>query len=172
VTTVIAEPRSAEEFCRQQHPRLVRSLAVYTGDRDLAEELAQEALARAYRDWRHVSALERPEAWAHRVAVNLANSHFRRRRYEQAARARAAARTPAWTEPPSPLDASLVAALAALSPRQREALVLRFVLDLSVAATAGHMGCAEGTVRALTAQGVAALRRDPHLSDLEEPGDD
>lgn len=169
---MIAQPRSAEEFCRQQHPRLVRSLAVYTGDRDLAEELAQEALARAYRDWAHVSGLDRPEAWAHRVAVNLANSHFRRRRYEQAARARAAARTPVSSDPPPPLDRTVVAALAQLTRRQREALVLRFVLDLSVAATAQHMGCAEGTVRALTAQGVAALRRDPHLTDLEEPGDD
>ncbi len=167
-----ASPRS-EAFCRDQHPRLVRSLAVYTGDRDLAEELAQESLARAYRDWDRVGGLDHPEAWVHRVAVNLANSHFRRRRHEQAARRRAAARTTqAWTDPEPGLGPVLLAALAGLTRRQREALVLRFVLDLSVAATAEHMHCAEGTVRALTAQGVAALRRDPHLTHLEEPPDD
>ena len=151
----------------------MRSLGVYTGDRDLAEELAQEALARTCRDWTRVSCLDRPEAWTHRVAVNLANSHFRRRRYEQAARRRAAARSPeAWTDPGPPLGPTVVAALAALPRRQREALVLRFVLDLSVASSAAHMHCAEGTVRALTAQGVAALRRDPRLAHLEEPSDD
>lgn len=173
VTALMANRDQVEEFCRQQHPRLVRSLAVYTGDRDLAEELAQEALARAYRDWARVRALDRPEAWAHRVAINLANSHFRRRRHEQAARRRAAARTPvAWTDPEPPLGPALLEALAGVTRRQREALVLRFVLDLSVSSTAEHMRCAEGTVRALTAQGVAALRRDTRLSHLEEPPDD
>ena len=169
---MIAQPRSAEEFCRQQHPRLVRSLAVYTGDRDLAEELAQEALARAYRDWGHVSTLDRPEAWAHRVAVEPRQQPLPAPSVRAGRAGTGRGADPGVQRPPPPLDRTVVAALAQLSRRQREALVLRFVLDLSVAATAQHMGCAEGTVRALTAQGVAALRRDPHLADLEEPGDD
>lgn len=169
----MADAPGVEEFCRRQHGRLVRSLTAYTGDRDLAEELAQEALARAYRDWQHVVALERPDAWVHRVAVNLANSHFRRRRHEQAARARAAARERSdWSDPEPGLGPVLLGALRALTRRQREAVALRFVLDLSVASTAAHMHCAEGTVRALTAQAVFALRRDPRLAHLEEPTDD
>jgi DNA-directed RNA polymerase specialized sigma24 family protein len=56
-----------------------------------------------------------------------------------------------------------------LPRRQREALLLRFLLDLSVEQTAERMGCAAGTVRALTAQGVGRLRLDRRLADLVEP---
>lgn len=160
------------EFCRHEHPRLVASLRLYTGDRDLADELAQEALARAYRDWRRVSELHNPAAWTHRVAINLANSSLRRRRYERAARARAASRAHDRHDDPDPtLAAVLRSALAALPQRQREAVVLRFLLDMSVEMTAVHMRCAQGTVRALTAQGIAALRRRAELADLLEVHD-
>jgi RNA polymerase sigma factor (sigma-70 family) len=67
------------------------------------------------------------------------------------------------------MEAGVRRALAALPARQREAVVLRYVLDLSVDETAQRMGCAAGTVRALTSQGIARLRRCPGLSDLEEP---
>ena len=78
MSALTATPRSAEESCRRQHPRLVRALAVYTDAHDLAEQLDQESRGRADRDWARVGAFYRPDAWAHRVAVNLANSHFRR----------------------------------------------------------------------------------------------
>ena len=43
--------RSFDEFCVRVHPRLVGALGLRTGDAQLAEDLAQEALARAYRSW-------------------------------------------------------------------------------------------------------------------------
>ena len=63
-------------FFRAAYPRLLSALTLYTGDRDLAAELAQEALAlaRAHRRWPSVSAMDSPGGWAHRVAINLANS--------------------------------------------------------------------------------------------------
>src|SRR4051794_33589310 len=70
-------------FCRREWPRLVGALSLFTGDADLAEELAQETLARVCRDWRRVSQLAAPGAWAHRVAINLARSHFRHRAVAQ-----------------------------------------------------------------------------------------
>ena len=164
-----------EAFCQAEHPRLLAALTLYTGDRDLAAELAQEALARAHRNWPAVSQMESPGGWAHRVAVNLANSALRRRRYERAAAARAAARLPVGRvdRPPSGEGAAEVrAALARLPRRQREALLLRFLLDLSVEETAQRMGCAAGTVRALTAQGVGRLRLDHCLAELAEPTHD
>jgi RNA polymerase sigma factor (sigma-70 family) len=167
--------RDVEAFCRAEHPRLLSALTLYTGDRDLAAELTQEALARTHRNWPSVSQMEAPGAWAHRVAVNLANSSLRRRRYERAAAARAAARLPAGQldRPPSDQGAvELRAALAGLPRRQREALLLRFLLDLSVEDTAERMGCAPGTVRALTAQGVGRLRLDHRLAELAEPSHD
>jgi RNA polymerase sigma factor (sigma-70 family) len=162
-----------EAFCRAQHPRLVAALTAYTGDRDLAVELSQEVLARACLHWQTVADLAAPGAWTHRVAMNLANSTFRRRRYERAALARAGSRAASCTpEPLPPLDRVVRAALASLPARQREAVVLRYVLDLSVEATALHMHCAAGTVRALSAQGISRLRQHPELADLKEPHDD
>ena len=143
-------------------------MTLYTGDGDLAAELAQEALARAYRDWNRVEAMHEPGAWTHRVAVNLANSHFRRRRYERAARARAASRpTDSHSQPDIATNDIVRRAVRALPRRQREAVVLRFLLDLSVETTAERMDCAQGTVRALTAQAVTKLRQNPILADLE-----
>ena len=78
-------PEDLARFCREQRPQLVGSLGLYCGDVGLAEELANEALARVCRDWNHVRDLERPGAWAHRVAMNLANSWFRRRGAERRA---------------------------------------------------------------------------------------
>lgn len=171
--TVLAQEDAPTAFCRREHQRLLASMTLYTGDGDLAAELAQEALARAYRDWARVAEMAEPGAWTHRVAVNLANSHFRRRRYERAARLRAEARTPtSATLPENGFDAVLRRALLDLPPRQREAVVLRYLLDLSVDTAAGRMGCAAGTVRALTAQALSRLRTDPVLAHLQEDGDD
>ena len=102
--------------------------------------------------------------------MNLANSHLRRRHYERGALARAAAHPPGGQgDALAPLPDWLRSALRGLPARQREAVVLRFVLDLSVSQTAAHMRCAPGTVRALTAQGVARLRRHPELAEIQEP---
>lgn len=72
-------PADLAAFCRLEHPRLVGTLGLYTGDADLAEELAQDALLRACRDWDRVRTFAAPGAWVHRVAINLANSAFRSR---------------------------------------------------------------------------------------------
>jgi RNA polymerase sigma-70 factor (sigma-E family) len=140
-------------FCRRVHPRLVGALSLYCGDAGAAEDFAQEALARAYRDWSTVAQLSSPEAWVHRVGMNLAHSWYRR-----LARGRRAPQA----VPPAPADhddaLALRRAVGALPRRQRQAVVIRYFLDWSVADTADVMGCAEGTVRALTAQALAALR--------------
>lgn len=164
---------SRAEFCRREHPRLLASLALYTGDADLAEELAQEALARAYLHWPRVERMDEPGAWTHRVALNLANSHFRRRRYERAAKARASAVRPsgAHGQPDGDISDVVRLALMGLPRRQREAVLLRYLLDLSVETTARRMDCAPGTVRALTSQALARLRDHPALADVEENAD-
>jgi hypothetical protein len=70
-------------MCRAQHSRLVGMLALYCGDLDVSEDLAQEALVRLCRDWRHVQKLGNREAWLHRVAINLAHSQYRRKTIER-----------------------------------------------------------------------------------------
>ena len=171
--TVMECQDAVTAFCCREHPRLVSSMTLYTGDPDLAVELAQESLARACRNWNRVVELDDPGGWAHRVAVNLANSHFRRRRYENSARVRAAARLASGHHDPDRFDTALVRSkLSDLPARQKEALVLRYLLDLSVDMTATRMSCAAGTVRALSSQGIATLRRCPEFANLKEASDD
>lgn len=149
--------------------RLLGSLVLYTGDRELAMDLAQETMARAYRDWRKVSQLDIPPAWLHRVAFNLANSAFRRRLIERRSARRAGA--PQLGEHVDPDAAAAVVVrdlVASLPPRQKTALVLRFYADMPVSDVADVMGCAEGTVRALTSQAMATLRRSGVAADLGE----
>ena len=146
-----------DDLCRRLYPRLVAALTLHTGDREASRDLAQEALCRAWRDWDRVRHADAPDAWVFRTAWNLESSWLRRLRT-----ARRAAPVLAVVEPVDDGDPAMRVlvrdALASLPRRQRTAVIARHYLDLSVAETATAMGCAEGTVRALTAQGVARLR--------------
>lgn len=153
-------------FYRTEYPRLVGALTLYCGDRELAAELAQEAMARAWRNWPRVGCLESPPGWVHRVGINLANSAMRR----SALRGR-------WVSiqsqdhavlPDVDTAIALRQAVARLPRRQRTALVLRYFVDLPHSEVAALMRCKTGTVRALTAQAIDNLRRTAGLHDPEE----
>lgn len=68
----MAQPLTTEQalFCRREHPRLVGAVTLYLGDRDVAEDIAQEALARACAAWGRVRRMRAPGAWVHRVAAS------------------------------------------------------------------------------------------------------
>lgn len=149
---------SAEELCRRVHPRLVKSLALFCGDASGAEELAQEALVRAWDRWPAVSQMANPEGWVFRVAFNLATSRARRRAVEARALAAAASAPPPGA--PDVDDALAVrSAVAALPPRERAAIVLRYFADLPVNEVAAVMRCQPGTVKSLTSHAMAHLDR-------------
>lgn len=152
-------PPSASAFCAREWPRLVGALGLYTGDVGLAEELAQEALVRACRDWERVSRMDAPGAWVHRVGLNLAKSQFRRWRAARRAHARLAAGEPdrAW-DPDAAEALTLQAAVAGLAPRRRAAVVLCFYLGYSTSETAEALGVAPATVRSLLHRALADLR--------------
>ena len=145
------------EFCELEYARLAGSLRLYTGDADLAAELAQEALARACLHWTRVRAMAAPGAWVHRVAVNLANSSFRRRGAERRALERTGGHVTADAADPSEAFTVRTAVLA-LPERQRLAIVLRYFADYPVDEVARIMHVRPGTVKSLTAQGIASLR--------------
>jgi RNA polymerase sigma-70 factor (sigma-E family) len=145
-------------FCETQRPRLVGLLALYVGDRHVAEELSQEALIRLCQHWPRVRSMNQPRAWLDRVAFNLARSWFRRR---SAARRALERHGPDRGTAPERDDATVMvvrAAVRRLPPRMRQAVVCRHFLGLSVRETAQVMGCAEGTVKSLTAKALTALR--------------
>jgi RNA polymerase sigma factor (sigma-70 family) len=156
------------EFCRREHPRLLGALVLYTGDRQLAEELAQDTLVRVVTHWKRVSRMEYPSAWAFRVATNLANSTVRRAMARRRAMSRLEARTSDESDDHDHAAAvALRAVVGALPERQRTALVLRYFADLPVADIAAVMRCKEGTVGALVHQAIAALRRCPEFEGIE-----
>ncbi len=143
------------ELCELEWPRLVGFLGLYTGDRDLAEDLAQEALTRLCRDWRKVSRLPAPTGWLYRVAMNLAHSHFRRVSL-------ARRRRPLLVERVDGQDLAEVlavrAAVSELPERQRATLLLRYFADLPVRDVAEILECSEGTVKSQTSDALAVLR--------------
>lgn len=167
MTAPAHELGDAAAFCRGEYPQLVRALSLYVGDADVAEELAQEALLRACRQWSRVSRLESPGGWTWRVATNLANSHFRRRRAARRALQRLGPTGQTHTDPDGADAIAVRQAVAALPERQRTALVLRHVLDLSAPETAQRMGITPDAVRSLTKRATAALR--DQLGEHTEP---
>lgn len=147
-------PADLAGFYAAQYPRLVGALSLYCGDRDLAAELAQEAMARACRHWPRVRHFESPAGWVHRVGINLANNALRGARL----RRRTVSFTPEHAADDPGTAMAVRAAVAGLPRRQRTALVLRYFVDLSVDDVAGLMRCSPGTVKALTSQAIAKLR--------------
>jgi len=85
VADLRAAADSIESFCRRLSPLLVGSLTLQCENRLVAEEIAQEALARAWERWDVVSLMSSPDGWTYRVAFNLAKSHYRRRQAEKRA---------------------------------------------------------------------------------------
>jgi RNA polymerase sigma-70 factor (sigma-E family) len=155
-------------FCAAQLSPLVRTLALYTGSASLAEDLAQEALTTAVRDWTRVRRATSPGAYVHRVAINLANGHFRRRKVAARALRRAAAGPAEPPAGPHPADVlALRAAVSALPRRRRAVVVLRYQAGLSLAEIADVLGITTGTVKSQLHDALATLRRT--LDDAEEP---
>ena len=146
------------EFCRREHRRLVAALDLLCGSRPLAEDLAQETLARVCRDWKRIRRLDAPGAYAHRIAVNLATSSFRRRAAERRANARVRPLEVASYEPDAATAVAVREALAQLRPEQRRVLVLRYFLGYSIAETAEVLRQPVGTVKTHASRGLAALR--------------
>jgi RNA polymerase sigma-70 factor (sigma-E family) len=147
------------EFFAGQYGRLYWLGYLLTGDRAQAEDLAQEALVRAWWTWARVRTLDRPEAYVRKVLVNRHRSLLRRALLE----ARHARRTrPEEGYLPAGGEDGLVlwAAVRRLSPRQRAVLVLRYHEDLSEAEVARLLRVPLGTVKTLARRGLARLRAE------------
>lgn len=166
----MTDESEAARVCRDLYPRLVGALGLLCGDGGVAEDLAQEALARLWERWPTTRRPENPMAWCYQVGANLARSAARRRAIEQRVLRRVVddCRTPD-TET---LTAVLMvrAALLQLPIRQRQAIIARHYVGLTVRETAVAMGCAPGTVTALTHPAISSLRRSKLLlaSDMTE----
>jgi RNA polymerase sigma factor (sigma-70 family) len=162
-------PGSFEDFYLREYPRVVKLAYALSGSRTGAEDIAQEAFLRAYRDWQQVGSYEHQAAWVRRVAANLATSGLRRRLVEARALARLAARREPGLDPLPADNADFWAAVRTLPQRQAQAVTLYYLEDLSSQQIATVLDCAEGTVRAHLAKARQALAHRLHLDAGEEP---
>jgi RNA polymerase sigma-70 factor (sigma-E family) len=151
-------------------PALLRLAHALTGNRADAEDVVQEALARALPRWARISTVEDPDAYVRRMVVHEHTSWWRRFRRRESPVA----------EPRDPQDAAPVdrrhepderariwKACRALPDAQRTAVVLRYYEQLEYAEIAALTGVREGSVRSRVSRGIAALR-----TELGEENDD
>jgi RNA polymerase sigma-70 factor (sigma-E family) len=125
------------------------------GDSAAADDVAAEALARAYARWPKVRELDYRDAWVMRVSANVALDELRRSK----------------RIPPAPVTAdvdatdaavtriALAQALQRLPRRQRDVVVLRYLADLSEADVAESLGVSAGSVKQHAHRAIDALRR-------------
>lgn len=133
------------EFVQDDYPRVLAALTFACGDPARAEDALQEALATACQ---HRGEIQHPRAWVTRVALNHARSSVRRLGAEQRAHDRASRqRATAAETGTGRLDESTVDALQQLPARQREIVVLHYLLDLSVDDVATTLDISTGTVK-------------------------
>jgi RNA polymerase sigma factor (sigma-70 family) len=156
---VVQLPGRFEYFYLQEYPAVVALAYALSGSRAGAEDIAQEAFLRAYRDWDRIGAYEYRVAWVRRVAANLATSGLRRRLVETRALIRLAGRWEPAVDPMPAENAEFWAAVRALPSRQAQAVALYYLEDRSIQQTAAVLGCAEGTVKAHLAKARRALAR-------------
>ena len=150
-------------FVRASRGGLLRSACLLTvGDSHLAEDLVQTALARLYVAWPKVRRTGTQLAYTWRIVVNAHIDEVRRPRWR---REQPVASPPDLPDPAIPAafadgvdGAAVRAALAALPPGMRAAVVLRYWVDLSIEETAMILGCSEGTVKSQSAKAIARLR--------------
>lgn len=122
-----------------------------TGDAATAEDVAAETLIRTYVHWVRVRRFEHPDAWVARVATNLAIKSMRRG-------GSLPARVAADPSDEAALRLALVDALAHLPRRQREAVALRYLADLSIDEVARTLGVSAGTVKQSVHRALRTLR--------------
>jgi RNA polymerase sigma factor (sigma-70 family) len=142
-----------EKLFRDEHARCVRVARRIVGNKALAHEIAAEALTRAWSRWDALGG-QRPGAWVVTVSTNLAIDAVRRR-------------TPAAIDRPALIDspeegvvlrAALSKALRTLSSQQRNAILLRFVSELSIDEIASALCVSPGTVKTHLHRGIRRLR--------------
>jgi RNA polymerase sigma-70 factor (ECF subfamily) len=141
-------------------------LSLWCNDSYVAQELAEETLARVCRDWAKVQRLDHPEAWTRRVALNLAFSSFRRRKAERRALS-LSERVQQSNQSDSAADVELRSLIATLPKRQRTAVVLRYYSDLTYAEIGSVMEIPESTAKSLVARSVKRLRDSQHGNEEE-----
>jgi RNA polymerase sigma-70 factor (sigma-E family) len=161
-------PRSLTALYERHASQLARLAYLITGDPEVAEDLCQEAFARAFVRLVHLRRAEASHAYLRRTVINLALKQRQRAKREREHLSELA-RLPgeSFTDPDIALREQLWTALQRLPHRQRAALVLRFYEDLSEREIARILGCRRGTVKSLVHRALIGMR-----TEMEDPRDE
>lgn len=154
-TRVVSNPPGDfDDYFRQLFPRTVAVVQRVVGERQVAEDAAVEALARAFSRWERVASLPWRDGWVLKVALREAI------RMQRRSPAMLVLDVPAAQDEIDDLALrhALVDALSALPRRQREALGLRYLADLSEEEVAAVLGISRGSVKTHLHRGVRSLR--------------
>lgn len=160
-----------QAYMAARWPALVRTAFLLTGDRFLAEDLAQTALTRVYASWRRVRRADDVDAYVRRVLVNVNSGRFRKRRVTEHLVAVPQDGRSHLPHEPLAQRSALMAALAELPARQRAVVVLRYWEDLSEREAAAVLGCSTGTVKSQASKALARLRKSAVLVERAETAD-
>ena len=157
----------AADLYRQHAADAVQLAYLLTGNKHVAEDLAQDAFVRLFGRFQD---LRRPEAFAfylRRTVVNLSKDHFRRLQRERALLRRQHGPEMTDTDQSTRVDThdELLHALQALPPRQRAAVVLRFCEGLSEQEAAEVLQTSVSALNSLVSRGLTTLRRQVRSKD-------
>ena len=140
---------------QERYPAMVRVAVLLLGDRQVAEEVVQDAFIATYQRW---SQVESPGAYVRQCVVNKSRDVLRRRRLAEAV-LRRSHRTDDDVDLTG-VPEHVEDLLRALTPRQRTAVVLRYYEDLGLYEIARLMHTRPGTVGSLLNRALARLRED------------
>jgi RNA polymerase sigma factor (sigma-70 family) len=157
---VSTEQPDFTEFYRQSKDACLFAVLVSVGDRDVAQDLVDEAFARAWASWRSVSRHPAPAAWVVRTSLNDGISRWRKRRREVSLPdpGQVADLGSRQVATDSSLDPRIMAALARLPTRQRQVVTARLLLDLDTSHAAEALGISPSAVKAHLARAIVTLR--------------
>ena len=173
MTDLPHRPGNAADFhrlYRESYPRIVRTLTAMLGDREAAEDCAQEAFVQAWRAWGRWKPDAPAEAWLHRIAIRQAVSHLRKERLRRLPELlRRLGADPASGDPMSEASSrqSLLVALRRLPPPQAAALVLRHLHGYTNREIAAALGIPETTVGSRLAMAKDRLRTELGGGDID-----
>ncbi len=148
---------------RDHYPALVRLASLVLGDVGLAEQVVQDAFVKLHLRWGGLRQLDKAPAYLRSAVLNGARSHLRHQKVRDRHEARRTVPPSVITPERAALERAeherVVFALRLLPDRQREALVLRYYLDLPEAEIAAAMGVSAGSVKTHLHRGLATLAR-------------
>ena len=156
--TRLSDPGSGSEFhdlFDRQYARLVRALFLMTGDAVLADELAQESFVRVFERWDRVRAMESVEGYLYRTAMNLHRSRLRRLLRTQGDVGERFSTDPALI---AEARDDIQRALGALTPREREVIVLVTWLGIETPEVGDMLRIDASTVRVLLSRARAKMK--------------